>query len=278
MKTMLTFFTTGSLIVLFLGLLGCSQEQRMLAPVMTAVVDESGPEESPMSTETPEYSQYDVNLDTKVDNTDLRLVTLGLDETSPENPRLDVNGNGVVDLMDLGLIHEHISGQDGGPIVEGPSVEIPFDLSDVGLPPKGSVPEGVEVLDTDTVFHLTAEGFAAELQNWLGVFDTAAEATKAGPVVEFFESVKGSLAACGGGDVPFLPEAYILFTSRVERQKFKQALPGGFITTVHEYPPEKDERWKNWWEVSVEPVLIVDSKAAYFGVGVYPNNPCKNFR
>ena len=268
----------------------------MLAPVMAAVVDESATdvavvvdesatdvepatnEELPTVAETPEYSQYDVNLDNKVDNRDLRLVALAMDEISPVNPRLDVNGNGVVDRMDLGLIHENIDSQDRESIAGEPSLEIPFDLSDVELPPKGSVPAGVAVLETDKVFHLTAEGFAEEQQNWLGIFDTAKEATQAEPIVEFFELVKSSLAGCGDGDISFLPEVYILFTSRRERQKFKQALPGGFITTVHEYPPEDDKRWKNWWEITVEPLIIVDSKDAYFGVGVYPNNPCENFR
>ena len=266
------------ILLVCVAVLGCGQEQQMFKPVMTAVVDEPASEELPKSPEMPTYSQYDVNFDGSVDNTDLRLVTLAMDETSPANPRLDVDGNGIVDRIDLELIYENIDPQDREPIEEKPPLEIPFDLSDVEFPPIGSVPAGVEILDTDEVFHFTAEGFAKETENWLGTFDTAAEATKAEPVVEFFESVKASLADCGDGDVSFLPEVYILFTSRTEREKFKQALPGGFITTVHEYPPESDKRWKNWWQISVEPVLIVDSKDAYFGVGVYPNNPCKNFR
>ncbi len=274
-KTPIIFFTTSCLIVLCTGLLGCGQEQQMLAPVMMAVVDEPATEESAMSAETPEYSPYDVNLDNKVDPTDLQLVVLAMDETSPENPRLDVNGNGVVDRMDLGLIYENM---DTHMASITPSLEIPFDLTDVEIPPTRGVPAGVKVLETDKVFHLTTEGFAEEQQNWLGIFDTAEAATQAAPVVEFFDAVKVSLAGCASGDISFLPEVYLLFTSRAERQKFKQALPGGFITTVHEHPPATDERWNNWWEINAEPLIIVDLKDAYFGIGIYPNNPCQNFR
>ena len=277
-ETLLTFFTTSAFIVLCAALLGCGQEQQMLKPVMAAVGDEPGTQELPISAETPGYSPYDVNLDNKVDHTDLQLVVLAMDETSPENPRLDVNGNGVVDRMDLGLIYENIDTQNMASIKEEPSLEIPFDLTTVELLPSDGVPTGVKVLETDKVFHLTAAGFAEEQQNWLGIFDTAAAATQAAPVVEFFDSVKVSLAGCDSGDISFLPEVYILFASRAERQRFKQALPGGFITTVHEYPPETDEKWKNWWEISAEPLIIVDSKDAYFGIGIYPNNPCQNFR
>ena len=266
------------ILLVCVAVFGCSQEQQMLKPVMMAVVDEPASEELPKSPEMPAYSQYDVNLDGSVDNTDLQLVTLAMDETQFVNSKLDVNSDGIIDRIDLELIYENIDPQDREPIEEKPPLEIPFDLSDVELPPIGSVPTGVEVLETDEVFHFTAEGFAEERQNWLGTFDTAEAAIHADPVADFFESVKASLADCDSGDVSFLPEVYLLFTSRAERGKFKQALPGGFITTVHEYPPENDKRWKNWWEISVEPVLIVDSKDAYFGVGVYPNNPCKNFR
>lgn len=164
------------------------------------------------------------------------------------------------------------------PVKEEPRLEIPFDLSDVEVPPKSSVPADVEVLETDEVFHFTAAGFAEEQQNWLGTFDTAGEAIHAEPVVDFFESVKASVANCDSGNVSFLPEAYLLFTNRAARERFKQALPGGFITTVDEYPPKSDKRWKKWWEITAEPVVIVDAKDTYFGVGVYPNDPCNNFR
>ena len=53
------------------------------------------------------YSQYDVNQDGNVDNTDLTLVSAAVGETNPTNPRLDVDGNGAVDGTDVILVSKN---------------------------------------------------------------------------------------------------------------------------------------------------------------------------
>lgn len=57
--------------------------------------------------EEPVYTQYDVNQDGKVDNTDLGLIAAALGENPPINPRVDVDGSGTVDGNDLLLVIEN---------------------------------------------------------------------------------------------------------------------------------------------------------------------------
>jgi hypothetical protein len=53
------------------------------------------------------YSQYDVNQDGNVDNTDLTLVSTAIGQKQPANPRLDVDGNGIVDGADIILVSDN---------------------------------------------------------------------------------------------------------------------------------------------------------------------------
>ena len=58
------------------------------------------------------YSQYDVNQDGNVDNTDLTLVSAAIGQKPPTNLRLDVNGNGVVDGTDVILVSKNFGRAD----------------------------------------------------------------------------------------------------------------------------------------------------------------------
>ena len=58
------------------------------------------------------YSQYDVNQDGNVDNTDLTLVSAAIGQKPPTNLRLDVNGNGVVDGTDVILVSKNFGKAD----------------------------------------------------------------------------------------------------------------------------------------------------------------------
>ena len=62
----------------------------------------------PQAEETPSYSQYDVNKDGTVDNTDLTLVSVAIGQRHPKNPRLDINGNGIVDATDIILVFQNL--------------------------------------------------------------------------------------------------------------------------------------------------------------------------
>ena len=57
----------------------------------------------------PVYSLYDVNLDGKVDNTDLELVSAAIGQRQPTNPRLDIDRNGIIDGQDIILVSDNFS-------------------------------------------------------------------------------------------------------------------------------------------------------------------------
>ena len=62
----------------------------------------------PTTQDTNVYSQYDVNQDGSVDQTDLALVSAALGESPPTNPRLDVDGNGTVSGSDIILVSQNL--------------------------------------------------------------------------------------------------------------------------------------------------------------------------
>ena len=157
------------------------------------------------------------------------------------------------------------------PIVEEPAteeIEIDVDFSDVELPPEGTIPEGITILDTDRVFHYTKEAWGKT--PYTDTFETADEASTSEVVLDYFESVKAWMEAyCGRNIQDSEPHLSIQFTSRVERQKFKDALPGGYTGTFG---------GNEWWRIHAEWVNIVDSTDVYFGTSINANDPCKNFR
>ena len=55
------------------------------------------------------YSLYDVNLDGKVDNADLILVSNAIGASPPTNPRLDVDGDGTVSGTDIILVSQNFA-------------------------------------------------------------------------------------------------------------------------------------------------------------------------
>ena len=55
------------------------------------------------------YSQYDVNQDGEVNDADWSLVQASVGQSQPANPRLDVDGNGIIDKMDLTLVFDNFS-------------------------------------------------------------------------------------------------------------------------------------------------------------------------
>ena len=157
------------------------------------------------------------------------------------------------------------------PIVEAPATEsapteevaIDVDFSDVELPPEGTIPEDIVILDTDRVFHYTQETWTKTLH--VDPFETANEASTSEVVLDYFESVKAWIEAyCGKAEQAPPPDLNIHFTSRVERQKFKDALPGGYTGDGAS------------WGINEEWVSIVDSTNAYFGVSIVIGDLCEN--
>ena len=62
----------------------------------------------PTTQDTNVYSQYDVNQDGTVDQTDLALVSAALGQSPPTNRKLDVDGNGTVSGSDIILVSKHL--------------------------------------------------------------------------------------------------------------------------------------------------------------------------
>ena len=92
----------------------------------------------PTTQDTNVYSQYDVNQDGNVDNTDLGLVSAALGESPPTNPRLDVDGNGTVSGSDIILVSKHLDAtappaEEPTPVASQP-LEITFENA-FDLPP-----------------------------------------------------------------------------------------------------------------------------------------------
>ena len=73
---------------------------------------------TPPPTRTPlSPSKYDVNKDGRVDNTDASLVAEALCGTSPDNPHLDVNGDGAVNFLDLLLVFDNRDDSTAAPAI-----------------------------------------------------------------------------------------------------------------------------------------------------------------
>ena len=92
----------------------------------------------PTTQDTNVYSQYDVNRDGTVDQTDLALVSAALGQSPPTNPRLDVDGNGTVSGSDLILVSQNLDAtvppdEEPTPVASQP-LEITFENA-FDLPP-----------------------------------------------------------------------------------------------------------------------------------------------
>ena len=92
-----------SFIVIIVAFTACDQGREMVAPVVQEIVADDTPVVS-IAEDTIVYSQYDVNQDGIVDNTDLTLVSAAIGQRQPANPRLDVDGSGTVDGADIILV------------------------------------------------------------------------------------------------------------------------------------------------------------------------------
>ena len=90
-------------IVIIVAFTACDQGREMVTPVVQEIVADDTPVIS-IAEDTIVYSQYDVNQDGIVDNTDLALVSAAIGQRQPANPRLDVDGSGVVDGTDIILV------------------------------------------------------------------------------------------------------------------------------------------------------------------------------
>ena len=87
----------------------CDQGQQMIKPTMNNVVadDPQIIDDSRVATDdTPFYIPSDVNQDGNVDDTDVDLVDAAIGTRQPANPRLDVDGNGIVERADLSQVYE----------------------------------------------------------------------------------------------------------------------------------------------------------------------------
>ena len=95
-----------NIILIFLAVvaIGCNDMQK----TAMNVISEPAATDNLPTQETGTYSQYDVNQDGAIDNTDLTLVSVALGQTNPDNPRLDINGNGSIDGQDILLVSQHL--------------------------------------------------------------------------------------------------------------------------------------------------------------------------
>ena len=95
-------------IVIVIAFTACDQGSEMLEPVIKDIMEDETSvvtDDTPVVPDAPSvYSQYDVNQDGNVDNTDLALVSAAIGEKQPSNARLDVDGNGSVDGTDIILV------------------------------------------------------------------------------------------------------------------------------------------------------------------------------
>ena len=92
-----------SFIVIIVAFTACDQGHEMVTPVVQEIVANDTPVIA-IAEDTIVYSQYDINQDGIVDNTDLTLVSAAIGQRQPANPRLDVDGSGTVDGADIILV------------------------------------------------------------------------------------------------------------------------------------------------------------------------------
>ena len=226
------------------------------------------------------YAQYDVNQDGKVDNVDLTLISAALGQKQPTNPRLDVDGSGVVDASDIILVSKNYD--DAAPSAEELTQEemnaeeptpeagtgIADIFADINLPSEPTIPEGADVLDTDRVFHYTTETFLEQTQTWGGIVIEAGENPLENEgVLAFFQETKAwAEEFCGKPSYSSAPDLHIYSNSRAEREAFKDSLPGGWTKNPSDDDP--------WWYIHVENTLIVDSTDVYYTMLFNATDPC----
>ena len=237
------------IVILCILMLGCDQSQKMLEPVAETIL-----------APTPEISvepknKFDVNSDGVVDNTDLNIVSAAIGE---DKPAYDFNDNGVVDGGDLILLDSNFSGvsQDPTEIAED-TLEIPVDFSHIEPP---TIPESADITHLDHVAHYDDLSEAVALKNPHNfVFETARDAVSDDNIIGYFETLKAwAEEQCGGKNWGESPALAIFFTSREERDKFYDALPGG---------------WDFWNRF--DGVLVIGSKDVYYYSSLRPTDACK---
>ena len=130
-----------NIILIFLAVvtIGCNDMQKTAMNVIREPTATDTTVADLPTQETVTYSQYDVNQDGAIDNTDLTLVSVALGQTNPDNPRLDINGNGSIDGQDIILVSQHlgdtgINAKEPTPVVEPEYLELTYENA-FDLPP-----------------------------------------------------------------------------------------------------------------------------------------------
>lgn len=214
MKHLLCIFVM--IVVVFTA---CDQGSEMLKPVIQEVMADDTPV-VPTAEDTTVYSQYDVNQDGNVDNTDLTLISTAIGQKQPTNPRLDVDGNGIVDGADIILVSNNSDGLT--PDTEDTSIpEIVFNPE----PPTREESADFQPLDTDRVFHEEADYLTNAL-----IFDDAISASQDMRVKDIFTGFEDWIREWCGKAVQEIQDSQsgILFTNRQARVNFLLALPGKY--------------------------------------------------
>ena len=124
-------------IVIIVAFTACDQGREMVAPVVQEIVEDDTPVIS-IAEDTIVYSQYDVNQDGMVDNTDLTLVSAAIGQRQPANPRLDVDGSGTVDGADIILVSNNF-GELASDTAEVPGIIEPIEPTESTTKPE--IPE-----------------------------------------------------------------------------------------------------------------------------------------
>ena len=117
------------LVIIVVALTACDQGSEMMKPVIQEVMANDAPV-VPTQEDAAIYAQYDVNQDGKVDNADLTLVSAALGQKQPTNPRLDIDGSGVVDASDIILVSKNYD--DAAPGQEDAAVYAQYDVNQDG--------------------------------------------------------------------------------------------------------------------------------------------------
>ena len=140
-------------------------------------------------------------------------------------------------------------------------LEIPVDFSDIDVSPP-TIPESADITNTDYVSHYDDLSESTTLEDWNPhnfVFETAEDAVSDDNIIGYFETVKAwAEEQCGSKDWVQTPELHVFFTSREERSKFYDALPGG---------------WDFW--TGFGGVIVIRSKDVYYMSSIQPLDACK---
>ena len=172
--------------------------------------------------------------------------------------------------------------QDLAPTVtEEPTPTNPLDFN-VDIPER-PVPEGAMILDSNQVYHWTAERLEAHFKehedrnDFYGnrIFQSADEAFASEGMHEFSAYIKTLIqATCGpaGSDkIWAVPTFHAAFRSHEEREAFLEILPGKWYTI-------RDDGTEKWRVYPYPQVWIIDEKDAYYPIFLTPENMCKNFK